>query len=311
MPLPTSLVVKNGSNTRGSTSAGMPSPVSATRTATNSPLKPSSLALPRSTIGLAVMVSVPPDGMASRALNGEIEQRELELARIDLDEAGPPRHDHADFDVAAQRAAEHVLELGQPFGEVDHARLQRLPPREGEQLPGQAFAALRRIGDGVEQPRLLLVADVAAQPVHAAADDHQQIVEVVGDAAGQLADRFEPLRLAQRAFRRLAAIGLLIEPPRAPQRDPEHGEDQRASPASRRSDAFPWSASHSARMRGAGHAGKRIDREARKLAKADAPGNAVDLRIDGVEAVLGPLGDRACATPLAATQPPRTVARAG
>ena len=67
---------------------------------------------------------------------------------------------------------------------------------------------------------MLLVGEIAAQPLHAAADDHEQVVEVVGDAAGQLADRFEPLRLAQRAFRRLAAVGFVVKTLGAPQRQP-------------------------------------------------------------------------------------------
>ena len=79
-------------------------------------------------------------------------------------------------------------------------------------MPGQALAALDRVDDGIEKPQLFLVDDIAAQPVHAAADDHQQVVEIVRDAAGQLTNGLEPLRLPQRNFRGLAAIGLLVEP---------------------------------------------------------------------------------------------------
>ena len=159
-------------------------------------------------------------------IDGEIEQRELELARIDLHGARPPRHADLDLDIAAQRAAEHVLDLGQPFGEIDDARLQRLPPRECQQLPRQAFAALRRGGDRVEQVDLLVVLDVAAQPLHAAADDHQKIVEVGGDAAGQSADGLELLGLVQRAFRHFAALGFVVQALGAAQREPQHGEQQ-------------------------------------------------------------------------------------
>ena len=216
---------------------------------------------------------------------------------------------HADFDVAAQRAAEHLLELRQPLGKIDHARLQHLPPREGEQLAGEALAALRRVGDGVEQLQLLLVADVAAQPVHAAADDHEQVVEVVGDAAGQLADGFEPLRLPQRAFRRLAAVGLLVEPPRAPQRDPEQGQDQQS-----RGQAEDQVHSHGREPfgpnRSAAHAGEGVDRKARELAKADAAGNAVDLGVDREQAVVEALADGG-AQHARGAQSPRAIAEDG
>ena len=70
---------------------------------------------------------------------------------------------------------------------------------------------------------MLLVGQLGAQPLHAATDDHQQIVEVMRDAAGQLADRFEPLRLAQCAFGRLAAVGFVVKTLGAPQRQSETG----------------------------------------------------------------------------------------
>ena len=47
---------------------------------------------------------------------------------------------------------------------------------------------------------------MAAGGIDIADDDGQQIVEIVGDAAGELADRLHLLRLAQRFFR-LLAIG--------------------------------------------------------------------------------------------------------
>ncbi len=50
----------------------MPTPLSATRIATKSPRSPSSTALPFSMTGVAVMVSVPPFGMASRALTARL-----------------------------------------------------------------------------------------------------------------------------------------------------------------------------------------------------------------------------------------------
>src|SRR5439155_19226423 len=102
------------------------------------------------------------------------------------DRATGARDDQVNFDIAAQRAAEHVLELRQPLGEIYHRGGQHLPPREGEQLPREALATLGRIHDHVEVARVARVGKLAPQPVHASAHDHQEIVEVVGDAAGQL-----------------------------------------------------------------------------------------------------------------------------
>ena len=189
-----------------------------------------------------------------------------------------------DLDVAAQRAAEHVLDLRQPFGKIDDARLQRLPARECQQLPRQALAALGRVGDRVEQLDLLVVLDVAAQPLHAAADDHQQIVEVVGDAAGQLADGLELLRLVQRAFRHFAALGLVVQALGAAQREPQHGEQQQRRRQAEDQMGADGHEPFAVDRRDAG-AGERIDRIAGKLAKADAPRHAVDLGGDGEHAV--------------------------
>ena len=49
-------------------------------------------------------------------------------------------------------------------------------------------------------------------PLQAAADALQQIVEVVGDAAGQLPDGFHLLRLAQRLLGLLQLAGALGHP---------------------------------------------------------------------------------------------------
>ena len=126
---------------------------------------------------------------------------------------------------------------------------------------------------------MLLVGQLGAQPLHAAADDHQQVVEVVRDAAGQLADRFQPLRLAQCAFRRLAAIGFVVKAPGPPQRQPKPGKEERG-----RRQAEDQVAAHVtqpfARDRRFFYAGEYIDRESGELAITDAAIDAVELRFD-------------------------------
>src|SRR5580704_3646679 len=190
----------------------MPVPVSAIVMATNSPESPSSDALPRITTGFAVMVSVPPDGMASRALKARLSSASSNSLGSTLTKQDRRR--------SPTRIS--MSPRSEPLGKIDHARLQHLPPREGEQLARQAFAALCRLGDGVEQAYLVVAGNAPAQTLHGAAHDHQQIIEIVGDAAGQLSDRFESLRLPQCIFRQFAALGLVVQPLGAPQRDPQH-----------------------------------------------------------------------------------------
>ena len=89
---------------------------------------------------------------------------------------------------------------------VDALGQQRLGPGEGQQAAGQrggAGGALHGVGQVVHH-----LAARAAQPapgeVDAADHDRQHIVEVVGDAAGQLADRLHLLDLAKLGLGRLA-----------------------------------------------------------------------------------------------------------
>ena len=86
----------------------------------------------------------------------------------------------------------------------EDARLQRLLAREGEQLAHEVGGAvgvlldLHDVGEG-------LVARLVAQQQQVAEADHrrQQVVEVVGDAAGELADRLHLLRLRELGLQAL------------------------------------------------------------------------------------------------------------
>ena len=76
-----------------------------------------------------------------------------------------------------------------------------MAPREGEQLRGQLGAPLhRRNGRRDAALYLGIVRLMTGQQVQVAGDHLQKVVEIVGDAAGQPADGFELLRLAQLLF---------------------------------------------------------------------------------------------------------------
>src|SRR6516164_5907189 len=84
--------------------------------------------------------------------------------------------------------------------QVDETRLQNLAPAEREQLLRQTCRTSSGAREFVE--RIVFTFDGRAisgrRHQIGAADNHrQQVVEVVGDAAGQLTDGFEPLRLPQ------------------------------------------------------------------------------------------------------------------
>ena len=86
--------------------------------------------------------------------------------------------------------------------DVDLTRLQRLLAGEGEQVPGQVGAAIGGFVDHLGDSReLRIVRDAFGQDSDGAGDDGQNIVEVMRDAAGQLADRLHLLGLAELCFR--------------------------------------------------------------------------------------------------------------
>ena len=88
-------------------------------------------------------------------------------------------------------------------------RLQRLLAREGEQLAHQAGGAHRVLPHLVDLGEGGIAGRVAHQQQIAIADDRlQQIVEVVRDAARELADRLHLLRLRELRLERLLLGGV-------------------------------------------------------------------------------------------------------
>ncbi len=84
------------------------------------------------------------------------------------------------------------------------ARIERLPSRECEQTMRQCRRSIRSGHRGRHisiHIDLLTARELSLHHVERADDAGQQIVEIVRDAAGELADRFHLLRLTQRLFR--------------------------------------------------------------------------------------------------------------
>ena len=143
----------------------------------------------------------------------QVEERILELDGDRRTRASrPPGRRRLDRDRVAQRAVEQVGHAGDQLAGVDRLGLQRLRAREGEQAPGQrrgAVGAFRRIVDVARARVAGSLSQTALGEFQPAENDRQHIVEIMRDAAGQLADRFHLLHLAQlappaRAVRRVA-----------------------------------------------------------------------------------------------------------
>ena len=142
----------------------------------------------------------PPSAIASRAFRHRFRIASSISPRVDFDRPDVRREVHLHLDVSAQRSVEHGAHALQVRDDVDRFRIQRPAAREGQQVPGEAGAA----GDGaahrLEHARTRRPAAGALEQLQAAGEHREQVVEVVRDAAGQLAERFHLLRLAQRRF---------------------------------------------------------------------------------------------------------------
>ena len=208
MPLPTSLVVKNGSKIVSSRAGAMPHAGVGHGDGDEVAAAGGLGAERRNGIHLAdadVQPALAVHGVA--AVDGEIHQRGFELRDIGDRETVEIGNVDVDPDPGADQRADqlrHRLDLG---ADIEHLRLQGLPAGERQQLSGQLGGALHGLGNRVDvAPAPLFRQFAAAQEIGRGADDGQQIVEIVRHAAGQLSDRFHLLRLAQR-FLALAALG--------------------------------------------------------------------------------------------------------
>ena len=134
-----------------------------------------------------------------------------EAGRYRQSAAGRHRIARVDRDVAAERAAEQPGGARYQRVDVDFLRLQRLAAREHQHVTREIGAPFGGLSDRVD---FLLGLDMAghilAQQIEVADDDREQIVEIVSDAAGQIADRFHLLRLPKLIVE-LLALGHVLD----------------------------------------------------------------------------------------------------
>nr|GEU28338.1 hypothetical protein [Tanacetum cinerariifolium] len=136
------------------------------------------------------------DGVAR--VHHQVQQRRLELRQVRHHVGHVGGQAHLEPDRAADGAPQHRLEAVDGAVDVDPLRLDGLLARKRQQLLGEAGAALGGALHAVDGPVLHLAVVDHAQQVEAIGDHVEQVVEIMGDAARELADRFELLRLEQR-----------------------------------------------------------------------------------------------------------------
>jgi hypothetical protein len=142
------------------------------------------------------------DGSAAWHGIARIDQK-VDQCRIELGGIDRNRPDIGiDIGVKLHQAAEPGIEdfphRMNAFGKIDGHRIDALPAGECEQLACQRCAPLRCFFDCLDSPQASGV--TARQPfqrMDVAGDDHQEIVEIMRHAAGELAQCIELLRLRQ------------------------------------------------------------------------------------------------------------------
>ena len=135
-------------------------------------------------------------------VDGEVEHGHFELRRVRQHADAGRVEVELDRDHRPERAGEQVAHALDEIGDEDRLRFDALGAGEGEQLAGEPRAALGGLqpGFGPAAHPVRLVG-LAPDQVEAAGDALQQVVEIVRDAAGELAHGFHLLRLAQRVLR--------------------------------------------------------------------------------------------------------------
>ena len=103
-----------------------------------------------------------------------------------------------DLDVLADEASQHARHPVHDVVEIEDLGNERLFAAEGQELPGQRGGPLGRLPDLLRPcPRGDPGASPLEEDVAVAEDDREEVVEVVGHAAGQAADRLHLLGLAE------------------------------------------------------------------------------------------------------------------
>ena len=129
-------------------------------------------------------------------VESQIENRGRELAGVDQRRRGIVRQHRFDFDLFAKRRAQQPRGVDDQGVDVSVARLQRLPARERQQMPGQISPPRRGGADHVgDLDEFRPILDRVTENFDGAGDHGQNIVEIVRNATRELADRFHLLRL--------------------------------------------------------------------------------------------------------------------
>ena len=149
------------------------------------------------------------DGVAG--VDGEVQEGVFELVGVGVGGPEAAGEDGFDVDEVAEGAAEEVCGAGDELVEVDGSGEEGLAAGEGEEAGGEGGGAGGAVEGVVEEALGAVIDGAAAEEVEAADDDGEEVVEVVGDASGELADGFHLLGLAELFLGGFAGGGFVAQ----------------------------------------------------------------------------------------------------
>jgi hypothetical protein len=130
-------------------------------------------------------------------VQGQVQDHLLELGPVGPQIAGARVQIHLEFDLLADEAPQHGLDAGRDIVHGQNLRLEHLAAAEGQKLLSQAGGPLGGVADAGHVLGQVGPGRLVEGEVREADDRGQDVVEVVGDAAGEAADRLELAGLEQ------------------------------------------------------------------------------------------------------------------
>ncbi len=145
--------------------------------------------------GLHLQLAARGHGVA--CVEGQIDERELQLTGVHVDRPGSSGHPHRNLDAAPEHTVQQRLKLRQVPIEMHALRRQGPAPGHAQQVLREAAARLHGAQRGRDRRLQVGRVCMALDQVGAVADHTQQVVEVVRDATGEAPEGLDTLALGR------------------------------------------------------------------------------------------------------------------
>ena len=135
------------------------------------------------------------------AVYGKIDQCRVELAPVRVDVAFIVGKFGHDASLRAAQRLNYITDTGNTMSDIEHFGVERLTARKRQQLTGELDCPIGRIGHRSHVPFAAALGHAGtAEQIDRRAGHRQQVVEIMRNAASQLANGLHFLRLMQRVL---------------------------------------------------------------------------------------------------------------